>query len=1084
MTIAMDLKFLKNKINTDFKVAFSTRSPFSFLTRISPKSIGLFLSSFLFFVLLACSTPDKKNQTSGTKGHYETELDYQKFIDPPVQFRSFPFYSINDQLDPKEIKRQILDFKQAGFGGFYLHSRAGLLTEFLGKEWWEVMDAAVEAANEAGLQACFYDEDKWPSGYAGGIIPKMSENYRAKCLARLDKATPVPPGSILLKEDEQYKYISYTAQMGEPKFNGTCWVDLFNPEMVQKFIEVSYQPYIEKYKAKTNHYTFSIFADEPHIHARYFDNNTPNKGVLSYSPWVRKKFKSLYGYDFTDKIDLLFEEKENWREVRLQYYRAVAQQFEESFTRQIAQYCEKNGVKFTGHFLGEDVLKKVRDRIGNSMLHYRNMQQPGIDNLGLTISGRLITARSLSSVANQYGIPRRMSELFGISGQNMNFEDRKWIAGWHAIMGINHYCPHLTLYSLKGGRKRDYPPTFSYHQPYWTSNKQIEDYMGRISYATTIGQYDPQILVLNPLESEYAKGNQDQEFSSGIMKLMENLQAVHYDYDLGDEQIMADTARVKGDQLVIGAMRYSTVILPDMITIRPSTLDLLTKLIQNGGKVINVGRFPEYVDGQESNARLSALKEAAIQIRMEELKETLPKLVQPQVEITGNQADKIWSQIRKVKGGHLIQLSNVSHTETICFNLKSPLLQKQLVLWDPSKAKCYDLKPDDKGMFTLELPSSSNVWITSGSLSQSAQTDGIYQLPVKQVKELVLDGKWEGQRLSPNAITLDFARYSIDQGKTFSEPEPVIGIYNRLSDKKYKGELMLDYPVQIDQVPTQCKLVVEQPAMYHQVTVNSAPVDFDKNDFYLDHSFPTAKISQLLKKGKNTIRLSLSFKPEIPDSESSLERYGTEIESIYLTGDFAVKGYHPSEVMNSQRNLSGDFQLRPVHGFQSFSISSEKDEFAGNLTLEGYPFYAGAFELKQSFTMDNLKQGSQYFIEFPNCEAIVSKLEINGNEIASLSWTPYKADITKALKPGRNEVKITLVNSLRNLLGPHHQKRAELVRVGPYSFTGAGGFPDPRGDKDWYDLRKTEKELKIWTDTYYQIPFGFLEPVILNRSEK
>lgn len=32
---------------------------------------------------------------------------------------------------------------------------------------------------------------------------------------------------------------------------------------------------------------------------------------------------------------------------------------------------------------------------------------------------------------------RRMSELFGVSGQNMSFEDQKWIANWHAVLGIN-----------------------------------------------------------------------------------------------------------------------------------------------------------------------------------------------------------------------------------------------------------------------------------------------------------------------------------------------------------------------------------------------------------------------------------------------------------------------------------------------------------------------------------------------------------------------------------------------------------------------------------------------------------------------
>ena len=459
-------------------------------------------------------------------------------------------------------------FKEARFGGFYLHSRLGLITVYLGKEWWTIMDAAVDAANETGLHAMFYDEDKWPSGYAGGILPRMSEEYRAKCLARLDKTTPLPNGSKLIKQDSLYNYIIYTAQFGYDIFNGTCYVDLFNPEMVRQFIDVSYKPYVERYKPETPDYRFAIFSDEPHIHARYFDRKTPNKGVLSYSVWLEKKFKDLYGYDLRDKLDLLFEEHDNWREVRMQYYRAKALQFEESYTKQISEFCDKNDINYTGHYLGEDVLEKVRDRIANSMLHYRDMQQPGIDHLGLTLDNGIMTAKNMSSVANQYGKQRRISEMYGISGQNMNFEDRMWLGGWHAILGVNHFCPHLTLYSMKGARKRDYPPTFSYQQPYWPYNKKIEDFLARISYATVIGKYDPQILVISPLESEYIKGANDGEFTSGINAVLDILQANHYDYDIGDEQILADTAVIIKNKLQIGAMNYRHVILPDMISIR------------------------------------------------------------------------------------------------------------------------------------------------------------------------------------------------------------------------------------------------------------------------------------------------------------------------------------------------------------------------------------------------------------------------------------------------------------------------------------------------------------------------------------
>ncbi len=96
------------------------------------------------------------------------------FLNPPAEYRSAPFYSLNDRLDTAELVKQIHAFRDAGYGGFFLHSRTGLLTEYLGKEWWEAMDASVGAAKQTGLNAWFYDEDKWPSGFAGGKVPLAS----------------------------------------------------------------------------------------------------------------------------------------------------------------------------------------------------------------------------------------------------------------------------------------------------------------------------------------------------------------------------------------------------------------------------------------------------------------------------------------------------------------------------------------------------------------------------------------------------------------------------------------------------------------------------------------------------------------------------------------------------------------------------------------------------------------------------------------------------------------------------------------------------------------------------------------------
>ena len=223
-----------------------------------------------------------------------------------------------------------------------------------------------------------------------------------------------------------------------------------------------------------------------------------------------------------------------------------------------------------------------------------------------------------------------------------------------------------------------------------------------------------------------------------------------------------------------------------------------------------------------------------------------------------------------------------------------------------------------------------------------------------------------------------------------------------------------------------------------------------------------------------------------PDPVSPVpeERYGTEIESIYLVGDFGVFGNGHFTTRETQRNSVNYLPPRTVHGFSGFTIKDEKNTVNGDLTTEGYPFYAGTFELSQNVYLDSSPGDRSCFLDLTGAEATVMVVSLNGNVIDTVTWSPCHVDISRFLQAGDNNLTVTITNSLRNLLGPHHHPGADLIRVGPNSFTGAGGFPDPSGNRNWYDLRLNKHDLKLWTDTYYHVPFGFPEPLKIVRSGK
>jgi len=857
------------------------------------------------------------------------------FMNPPAEYRSAPFYSLNDELDTAEVVRQINGFKDGGYGGCFLHSRGGLLTEYMGKDWWKVMDAAVNVSEKEGLYAWFYDEDKWPSGFAGGKVPLMDEEYHARCLTRVSKNEQVSQGDEVIFEDDRYRYVCHKTRMGNAWFNGTAYTDLLNPATVKAFIDSAYAPYLERYANVMGKTVPGIFTDEPQISARVSGGK---EGSLSFSPVVIRKFREMHGYELLPSIPSLFDTIGDFKKIRYNYYQTISRVFEESFSKQIGEYCETKNAIFTGHFNGEETFNTTMVNSGNQMINYRHMQMPGMDQLGLSYR-TLNTPKSVSSVANQYGIHRRLSEAYGISGQNMNFEDRKWLLDWHTVNGINFIVPHLALYSMKGERKRDYPPNFSPAQPYWPYNKLFEDYTGRMCYVNTIGKYAADVGVFHPLESEYlgVRRNANQQYE----RVINTLQRGHRNYDLADEQIMADIARIKNKKFVVGEMAYRVVVIPNLVVIRSSTLKLLKKFTSLGGSILVCGRYPEYVDGVKNEEAIAELKEISQPVEDNDLLEKLESVAPADFRIDGENSDLVWSHHRVTADGGIIQLSNTSRLKDAEGELTFTKGVSNLALWNPENGESMKLEAGNDGKIKIHFDATTSWVVTYGGSSAEANLSKVYRLPEAKLPLTLVNGPWEGKRLDPNALTLDFASYSTDEGKTYSNSEPVIGIHQRLLNKRYNGKLLLKFEAEVTDVPSKCSLVLEQPKLY-TVSINGQEVSFTGKEFYRDMAFRVEDISGKLRKGENEILLSVNYVAPKPSSLNAYERYGTEIESIYLTGDFGVSVTPSDKPLElSLKYRSKTLVEKHVHSIKKFSISRDKITFKKDLYMQGYPFESG-----------------------------------------------------------------------------------------------------------------------------------------------
>mgnify|MGYP001327162343 FL=1 len=116
---------------------------------------------------------------------------------PSSAYRSAPFWSWNTKLDPERLCRAIESMHAAGMGGFFMHSRYGLKTAYLSDEWFRCISACVEKARELGMKAYLYDEDRWPSGAAGGLVTRPHPEFRLRILTVTEDSAPASEGDPL-----------------------------------------------------------------------------------------------------------------------------------------------------------------------------------------------------------------------------------------------------------------------------------------------------------------------------------------------------------------------------------------------------------------------------------------------------------------------------------------------------------------------------------------------------------------------------------------------------------------------------------------------------------------------------------------------------------------------------------------------------------------------------------------------------------------------------------------------------------------------------------------------------------------------
>ena len=621
----------------------------------------------------------------------------QLFENPAGEYRGRPFWAWNGKLTEEELLRQIDIFGQMGFSGFFMHSRTGLETEYLGEEWFRLINRCADYAAEKGMEAWLYDEDRWPSGSAGGMVTK-TEEYRASFLEMREYTAQewaeypgtekdVASFAIVFEEGDMRKVrplkLKELPEKGETavvfgiiraecsdNYNEFTYVDTMSRPAVEQYIRLTHERYARECGARLGESIPGIFTDEPHRGPLFSVFSGGKETAVPYTPDLFAEFKKRFGYDLKERLPELFFRYtgEELSAASRDYIELCQELFLENFAQPIQNWCHENKLLFTGHVLHEDSLTAQTVMQGSLMRFYEYMDYPGVDVLTEKNDSWWIV-KQISSVARQLDKKWVLSELYGCTGWQMDLEDYKQVGDWQALFGINLRCPHLSWYTMKGEAKRDYPASIFFQSAWYPEYRNLEDYFSRIN--VLMADADPVcgVLVINPIESVWARSRSGafcdlESVQEGINRLEERYRDTfriltdnHIDFDYGEEDILARHGSVRDGLLCVGKCVYHTVLVAGMETMRTTTWELLEGYRKQGGRLVFAGEAPGYVDVQPSE-KVRELARRALQIPFEKEK-IVSSCSAQQIKLTGKNASGVAVQMRKTGQETLIFLLNM-----------------------------------------------------------------------------------------------------------------------------------------------------------------------------------------------------------------------------------------------------------------------------------------------------------------------------------------------------------------------------------------------------------------------------------------
>lgn len=992
------------------------------------------------------------------------------FANPAVEYRSMPLWVWNDQMDQDRMSEQLRQFKQQGIGGVFVHPRPGLMTDYLSPDWFRLWRHALDEGKRLGLLVNIYDENSYPSGFAGGHVPARSPDTAAQYVQvqevprntsvfrrrqtvvalfavekdaggrvvsakRVKAPGEVPPGAGVV-------VFNLRRASGNPWTGEFPYVDLTNPQTTPAFLETTYEAYKKHVGAEFGKTVRWAFTDEPLIATGGAYDAASMALPLSYNTLA--EFQKRNGYDLADSIAGLFWDVGDFRKVRFDYWQTLHDLWKENFMRPMFEWCDRNNLQFTGHWMEHEWPYPWITPADANLYAYEHV--PGIDLLEgneLRLRGKhphlLFTIKQLASVSHQLG-RRAFCEAYGVAGWDSTFEHYKRFGDWLMVHGVNFMDQHLAFSTIRGARKRDHPQSFSDVSPWWPYYRTHADHLARFSFLSSRSQSRNRVLVLQQTTSGFLLARRAGP-TPELEKMRENnaemnqfLADRQVDFDLGDEYMIEWFGRQDGRRFVIGKASYDLLILPpDMLNLRGQTLPHLARYLAAGGTILALSEPAAYVDGAASDrVRQLAARYSSQWKRIDSL-EALAVAIGGQLKprIRFEQALPAgvgFSERFLADGSRVLFLANTGLAPVRSrAAVEGASLEALDTVTGRIEPAVYTVR-DGAVHFEVNLaPAGSLVLLASNTPGRPAAPR---QMRFAELKT----GPWRVGADSPNVLVLDYcdirigrdvyrdintwqANWTVWQRHGFERPawDNAVQFQKRVFDRNRFGkdsgfEATFRFDVADAAALDRLSLAMEAPELY-EVVVNGKPVSFANAGRWLDPHIRAAAIQPLVRPGENTITVTARpFDVKM------------ELENLYLRGNFAVEA-----------------------AARGFRLKAPARLDFGSWAKQGYPLYGDAVTYETAVEVP--AGASTLRVQLDDWQGSVAAVLFDGKQAGTIAWQPFEA-LFPAF-PGKHTLSVRVVSTPRNTMGPYHNPTKPRMRAWPAAWAE---FPEHQPAGAAYDI--------------------------------